>query len=166
MRLLLLIAALLAPAARCADLPADASTNGGKTMVAKVVVNSGHLEWVPHKRDLTPWLTLSYQDRRATPEPARFAMKSPLNGKVGRGQALAWEWCVTCHTLPGDEWPGNVGNSMLHYKKFNHPDALVFQQIYDARVYNPTTTMPPFGRFGLLNEQDIGDLVAYLQSLE
>jgi sulfur oxidation c-type cytochrome SoxX len=167
MRLLLILAALLAPVAWCADpLPPDASVSGGKTMVAKVIVNSGRLEWVPHKRDLTPWLTLSYQDRRATPEPARFAMKSPLNGDVARGKALAWEWCVTCHTLPGDEWPGSVGSSMLHYKNFKHPDALVFQQIYDSRVYNPTTVMPPFGRLGLLNEQNIGDLVAYLQSLE
>ncbi len=167
MRLLLVLAAFLASTAWCADpLPSDASVSGGKTMVAKVIVNSGRLEWVPHKRDLTPWLTLSYQDRRATPEPARFAMKTPLNGDAARGKALAWEWCVTCHALPGDDWPGSVGNPMLHYKQFKHPNPLVFQQIYDARVYNPTTIMPPFGRFGLLNEQDIGDLVAYLQSLE
>jgi sulfur-oxidizing protein SoxA len=166
MRSLLVLAALLAPVAWCADLPADASLSAGKTAVAKVILNSGRLAWVPHKRDLTGWLTLSYQDRRATPEPVRFELKAPLNGDVARGKALAWEWCATCHALPGDEWPGSVGSPMLHYKQFKHPDALVFQQIYDSRVFNPNTVMPPFGRFGLLTEQEIGDLVAYLQSNE
>jgi len=147
-------------------VPPDASVSGGRTMVAKVIVNSGQLEWAPYKRDLSSWLTLSSQDRRSTPEPAHFAMKAPLNGDAARGKALAWEWCIACHTLPGDEWPGTVGSPMAHYKQFKHPDALVFQQIFDARVFNPNTVMPLFGTFGLLAEQDIRDLVAYLQSIE
>ena len=168
--LLAFLALSLAAPAWCAEsappLPADASVSGGKTMMANVVVNSGRLEWTPYKRDLSRWLTLSYQDRRATPEPARFAMRAPLAGDPARGKSLAWEWCVNCHALPGDAWPGSVGGAMLHYKQFKHPDALVFQQIYDSRIFNPSTVMPPYGSFGLLAEQDIRDLVAYLQSLE
>jgi sulfur oxidation c-type cytochrome SoxX len=163
---LLILAALSAPVAWCAGLPADASVSHGKTMEPKVVVDSGHLEWTPYKHDLTRWLTLSYQDRRPTPEPASFNMKEPLAGDAARGKKLAWEWCNVCHALPGDEWPGTVGSPMAHYKQFKHPDALVFQQIYDARIFNPQTVMPAFGTFGLLAEQDIRDLVAYLQSIE
>jgi sulfur-oxidizing protein SoxA len=55
---------------------------------------------------------------------------------------------------------------MAHYKQFKHPDVLVFQQIFDGRVFNPQTVMPAFGSFGLLAEQDIRDLVAFLQSIE
>ena len=162
------LALLLAAPVWCAEsaLPADAAVSGGKTMAPQVVVNSGRLEWAPYQRDLTRWLTLSHQDRRATPEPTRFEMKLPLNGDAARGKALAWEWCIACHTLPGDEWPGTVGSPMAHYKQFKHPDVLVFQQIFDARVFNPQTVMPAFGSFGLLAEQDIRDLVAFLQSIE
>jgi len=157
---------LLATPAWGVDLPPDASVSGGKTMAAKVIVNSGRLEWTPYKRDLGRWLTLSYQDRRATPEPTPFELKAPTNGDAARGKALAWQWCITCHTLPGDDWPGTVGGPMAKYKQFKHPDALVFQQIFDARIFNPNTVMPAYGTFGLLAEQDIRDLVAYLQNLE
>ena len=148
------------------DLPADASGSVGKTLVAKVVVNSGRLEWVTHKRDLTPWPTLSYQDHRPTPEPRRVEAPVPINGDAVRGKMLAWDWCITCHTMPGDEWPGSVGSPMWHYKQHNHANGLVYQQIFDARVFNPNTVMPAFGTFGLLADQDIRDLVAYLQSIE
>lgn len=165
-RLLLILASFLVFPAWSAGLPADASISGGKTMEPKINVNSGRLEWVPHKRDLTPWPTLSYQDRRATPEPRRGELTPPTNGDRHRGKALAWQWCIACHTLPGDEWPGSVGNPMWHYKQYNHADALVYQQIYDARVFNPHTVMPAFGTFGLLGDQEMRDLVAYLQSIE
>ena len=171
MRLILAGLALsLAAPVWCAEpapsVPADASVRDGKTMEPKVIVNSGRLEWTPYKHDLTRWPTLSYQDRRSTPEPTRFEMKAPLNGDAARGKALAWQWCITCHTLPGDEWPGTVGSPMAHYKQYKHPDYLVFQQIFDARIFNPNTVMPIFGTFGLLAEQDIRDLVAFLQSIE
>lgn len=160
------LALLIATPVWCADIPSDAGVSDGKTMAPQIVVNSGRLEWAPYKRDLTRWLTLSYQDRRATPEPTRFAMKPPLSGDQARGKALAWEWCIACHTLPGDEWPGNVGSPMTHYKQHKHADALVFQQIFDPRVFNPNTVMPAYGTFKLLAEQEIRDLVAYLQSIE
>lgn len=148
------------------QLPADASISSGKTMAPQVIVNSGRLDWEPHKRDFSRWPTLSYQDRRATPEPTRFEMQGPLAGDKARGKALAWEWCIACHTLPGDEWPGTVGSPMAHYKQYKHPDHLVFQQIFDARIFNPKSVMPAFGSFGLLAEQDIRDLVAYLQNID
>lgn len=159
-------AVFLAFPAWSAGVPADASVQDGRTVEPKVVVNSGRLEWVPHKRDLTSWPTLSYQDRRATPEPKRGDYTAPTQGDRARGKALAWAWCIACHTLPGDEWPGTVGSPMWHYKQYNHDDSLVFQQIYDPRVFNPNTVMPAFGTFGLLTDQDIRDLVAYLQSIE
>lgn len=161
-----LLLLLLSGSALAADFPADAAVAGGKTLAPKVVVNSGRLEWEPHSRDLTRWPTLSYQDRRPTPEPRRVQMSAPTLGDAARGKALAWEWCIACHTLPGDEWPGTVGSPMIRYKQYQHADALVYQQIFDPRVYNPRSVMPPFGTFGLLADQDIRDLVAYLQGLE
>ena len=146
--------------------PMDASINPAlpnKTLVPKVVVNSGRLEWVEHIRDLTPWVTLSSLDKRSGSRPKKVTLTQPLNGDVVRGKQLASERCMVCHQLPGDDWPGTLGAPLMRYGLYRHDDADVYQQIYDARIFNPDTVMPPYGTHGLLSEQDIRDLVAYLQ---
>lgn len=156
-----------------ASLPDDAAIDPGgaiKTLVPKVVVNSGRLEWEPYKRDLSAWPSLSHLDRRSTIRPQSAAYSAPLNGDAARGRAIALDPtrgnCIACHTLPGEDWPGSVGHLLLGYKRQGHADAYVYQQIYDRRVLNPNTAMPPFGAFGVLSDQDIRDLVAYVQSLD
>lgn len=155
------------------DLPSDAAVDPSapvKTLAPKVVVNSGRLEWEPYKRDLTAWPSLSHQDRRPTPAPQTAQFREPLNGDAARGREIAMTPskgnCIACHILPGEDWPGSVGHLLLHYKKKGYSNAHVYQQIYDRRVVNPNTVMPPFGSFGLLGDQEIRDLVAYLQSLD
>jgi sulfur oxidation c-type cytochrome SoxX len=156
-----------------ANLPRDAAINPSapvRTLAPRVVVNSGRLDWVPNKRDLTAWPTLSYQDRTPTPKPRRAKLDPPLNGDPGRGRGIAFAVdrgnCITCHHLPGDEWPGSLGPAMAQYGSQGKTDAWTYQQVYDPRVHNPASVMPPFGTFGLLTDQDIRDLVAYLQSLK
>ena len=166
--LLGVLLAIAMPAAQAADPPADAtfSPNASEqTLAPRVVVNSGHLEWLPYKRDLTPWVTLSEMDKRPASQPKRIMLTLPLNGDANHGRHLTREWCVVCHKLPGDDWPGTIGIELSHYGQFHNDDAKIFQQIFDARIYNPNTVMPPFGTHGLLKQQDIRDLVAYLQSL-
>jgi sulfur-oxidizing protein SoxA len=94
----------------------------------------------------------------------------PLQGDPVRGRELAKArdkgYCIVCHQLPGEQWAGTVGALLLNFKKHNYPNELVFQQIFDSRVFNPISVMPPYGTFGILNEQEIRDLVAYLQSLD
>lgn len=155
------------------ELPPEAMVSDSaplKTLAPKVVPNSGRLEWVPHDRDLSGWVTLSYKDLRSARTPQRARYQEPLNGDAARGREIAHSVdrgnCVVCHELPGDEWPGSMGNSLLHYKRFGYDNALIYQQIYDARVNNPYSNMPPYGTQGILSDQDIRDLVAYLQSLE
>jgi sulfur oxidation c-type cytochrome SoxX len=156
-----------------ADPPPDAAVDmntPNKTLVPKVVPNSGRLEWVPHDRDLTRWTTLSHADKRDASRPRTAVPSLPLNGDSARGREIAMSPargnCVTCHRLPGDDWPGTVGNSLLQYKKYEYTAERIYQQIYDPRVFNPTSVMPPYGSHNLLKEQEIRDLVAYLQSIE
>ncbi len=173
-QMFILVGVCLATAPLCAaDLPPDAAVDlksPNKTLVPKVVPNSGRLEWVPHDRDLTPWVTLSHADKRAAIWPKKVALTLPLNGDITRGREIATASargnCVTCHQLPGDDWPGTVGNSLLQYKKYEYTADRIYQQIYDARIFNPTSVMPPFGSHNLLSDQEIRDLVAYLQSIE
>lgn len=154
-------------------MPADLAINRNTvnmTLEPKVVVNSGRLEWVPFKHDLTHWPSLSHSDKRPTLKMRQVKLEAPLNGDPARGRALTLNrekgYCIVCHAFPGEAWAGSVGVSMENFKQHNYPDELVFQQIYDSRAFNPNSVMPPFGTFGILNEQEIRDLVAYLQSLD
>lgn len=167
------LAAITAGQAGAADLPGDLAIDPSaeiKTQVPRVVPNSGRLQWKPHHRDLSPWPTLSYDDRRPTPAPRKVALEGPLNGDPARGREIAFQPrrgnCVACHHLPGDDWPGSVGNFLLQYRKYGYNAEQIYQQIFDARIFNPNSVMPPFGTFGILSDQDIRDLVAYLQGLE
>lgn len=153
-------------------VPPDAAVDMAsphKTLKPVVRANSGRLEWIAHERDLTPWLTLSRLDRRETPRPRKVELIGPLAGDAERGRAIAFSArgnCLNCHALPGDDWPGTFGSSLVGYGRHGYRDADVYQQIFDARIINPYSVMPPYGTFGLLSEQDIRDLVAYLQSLK
>ncbi len=160
-------------AALANELPSDFAVNPSAvnmTVMPKVVVNSGRLEWIPFSRDLTHWPSLSHEDKRPTLKPRKVMLTEPLNGDPERGRQLAMTrdkgYCIACHELPGEDWPGTVGARLLNFKKNKYPNELVFQQIFDARSFNQKSVMPPFGTFGILNEQEIRDLVAYLQSLE
>ena len=155
------------------DRPADWAVNPAVVTMSlepKVVVNSGRLEWTPFKRDLTRWPSLSYDDKQPTPKVRRVRMSEPLNGDPVRGRQLALDrdkgYCIVCHELPGEDWGGTVGALLLGFSKHKYPNELVFQQIFDARAFNPNSVMPPYGTFGVLDEQEIRDLVAFLQSLD
>jgi sulfur oxidation c-type cytochrome SoxX len=170
---LMLLGVVIFGAATAAGLPPDAAVDPAtpnKTMVPKVVPNSGKLEWVPYDRDLTPWVTLSHADKRDAVRPTKSTLTLPLNGDAARGKEIAMSPkrgnCVTCHRLPGDQWPGTVGTSLLQYKKYEYTADRIYQQIYDPRIFNPHSVMPPFGSHNLLADQEIRDLVAYLQSIE
>lgn len=165
--------ALLAGPALAADIPADVAVDTGtrnKTIWPKPVPDSGQVKWEQHRRDLSKWPTLSYDDKRPTPKPQRVALGGAVNGDPARGKQIAMNTqqgnCWACHALPGDPQPGTSGPSLLGFKARKYSDAHVYQQIYDARVNNPYTVMPPYGTFGNLTEQEIRDLTAFLQSIE
>lgn len=169
----LALLALPSGAVRASELPGDLAIDPSadiKTQVPRVVPNSGRLHWKPHHRDLSPWPTLSHADKRPTPEPRKASLEGSLNGDPARGREISFEPrrgnCVACHHLPGDEWPGSVGNFLLQYRKYGYNAEQIYQQIFDPRLYNPNSVMPAYGTFGILSDQEIRDLVAYLQSLE
>ncbi len=165
--------AALAAAAWADELPPDAAVNPAAptmTLEPKVVVNSGRLEWVPFRRDLSAWPTLSHEDKRPTAKPRKVTLTGPLNGDAARGRDLAMRrdkgYCVVCHEVPGEKWAGTVGMSLNHFSQHHYDDGRVYQQIFDSRVNNPNSAMPPYGPNRILNDQEIRDLVAFLQSLE
>ena len=96
----------------------------------------------------------------------------PVDGDAERGRALAYDRarggsCVVCHimgkTTPPQ--PGNVGPD-LSTVGATRDDQWLFNYVYDARIYNPTSIMPPWGAYGVYRLDEIRDIVAFLKTLK
>ena len=73
--------------------------------------------------------------------------------------------CLACHMIPGGELPGNIGPPLIAMKA-RFPDlAKLRAQIAEPRTMNPNTIMPPFGTHGILTDDEIDKVVAYIHTL-
>lgn len=73
--------------------------------------------------------------------------------------------CLACHMIDDGELAGNVGPPLLAMKTRYPGRAALRAQIWDASVANPRTTMPPFGRHGILSDDEIDLITGYIHSL-
>ncbi len=141
-----------------------------KTIWPLPAKNMGELKWNDHRQDLSRWPTLSYEDKRSTAKPRKVELQAPLNGDAENGKKIAMNTqrgnCWACHVLPGDPQGGTGGPPLMNVGSWGYSDAHLYQQVFDRRVANPETFMPPYGSNGVLTEQEIRDVVAYLQSLK
>jgi len=73
--------------------------------------------------------------------------------------------CIACHVLPGGDSPGAIGPPLVAMQA-RYPDKQKLRaQIYDATVANPGTSMPPFGKHGILTEEEFNEVVEYIWSI-
>ena len=73
--------------------------------------------------------------------------------------------CITCHALEDGKLPGNLGPPLMGMKaRFPEVDILR-SQIWDSTERNPDSRMPPFGRHGILDREEIDLIVEYLYTL-
>jgi sulfur-oxidizing protein SoxX len=73
--------------------------------------------------------------------------------------------CLACHEIDDGELPGNLGPPLM-YMHLRFSDREVLRaQIWDATERNPDTRIPPFGKHGILSEEEIDMIVDYLYSL-
>lgn len=121
---------------------------------------------------------------------ARASIKYPEGGiKLGdwkKGRELAWSGfgyrvghntdnhasrdvganCYNCHAIGPDRQGGNLGPSLTGYGKTRGNTEgtrrFVYEVIYNAHSYFPCTTMPRMGHNGVLKEDAISDVMAYL----
>ncbi|MBS0548356.1 MAG: sulfur oxidation c-type cytochrome SoxA [Proteobacteria bacterium] len=112
------------------------------------------------KRDLTP------------PKGSEIEMAS-VTGDAARGQKLAFDrsrggGCLACHVMGPKtlEVPGNVGPDLSEIGAAGRTDQWLYNYVFDARVYNPQTVMPPWGKHGFYKEDEIKDIVAFLKTLK
>ena len=92
-----------------------------------------------------------------------------FDGDVDAGKEVAMNRskgnCIACHMIPGGESPGAIGPALIAMQT-RYPDKQgVAQQIWDPTVKNPEAVMPPFGKHGILTNQEFVDVVEYVWSL-
>ena len=96
----------------------------------------------------------------------------PIQGDAERGRALAYDRsrggsCVVCHimgkTTPAQ--PGNVGPDLSTIGA-TRDDQFLFNYVYDPRIYNANSIMPPWGAYQVYRLDEVRDIVAFLKTLK
>jgi sulfur-oxidizing protein SoxX len=98
----------------------------------------------------------------------KFIEKKGKDGKIKK-KPKQYGNCVACHNIEGAKGAGNIGPSLVGYKKMfidtKARDAqFVYQKIADPRVDNANTHMTVNLTTKLFNEQEICDFTAYVIS--
>jgi sulfur-oxidizing protein SoxX len=72
--------------------------------------------------------------------------------------------CNSCHLINGINY-GNIAPPLVSMQARFPDKAKLRAQVWDAAVVNPKTVMPPFGRHGILSEEEIDKVVEFLLTL-
>ena len=103
------------------------------------------------------------------PATAHADTDKQLSAAQQRGQEIAFTRklgnCLACHHIDGGQSPGNIAPP-LFAMDVRFPDKVKLRaQIEDPMVANPETSMPAFGKYKVLNDQQMDDLVEFIWNL-
>ena len=105
------------------------------------------------------------QEDEAKEAPSATTTNAPRTA-VEQGKAKAIELCQACHQFEGADQAGTVGPPLLAMKARFPDEARLRAIIYDPqKTGKPYTMMPPFGRNGLVTEQEIEQIIVFLYTL-
>ena len=98
----------------------------------------------------------------------------PVTGDAANGAKLVADRtrggsCLACHVMGpagNADLPGNVAPDLSEIGNAGREDEWLYNYVFDARVYNPDTVMPPWGSHGFFSEAEINDVVAFLKTLK
>jgi sulfur-oxidizing protein SoxA len=124
-------------------------------------------------RDESKYSTLGNVATPPAPKQAR-KITGPITGDAANGAKLVADRnrggsCLACHVMGpagNADLPGNAAPDLSEIGNAGREDEWFFNYIYDARVYNPETVMPPWGSHGFFSDQEINDMVAFLKTLK
>jgi len=108
----------------------------------------------------------------APKEPRKLA--GPITGDAAKGAKLVADRsrggsCLACHVMGqagNADLPGNVAPDLSEIGNAGREDEWLFNYVYDGRVYNADTVMPPWGSHGFFTDAEINDIVAFLKTLK
>ncbi|MEW8505492.1 MAG: sulfur oxidation c-type cytochrome SoxX [Candidatus Thiodiazotropha sp.] len=73
--------------------------------------------------------------------------------------------CLACHNIMNAPSPGNIAPALIAMKSRYPTKEALRMQIWDATIKNPESSMPPFGKHGILSESDLEKVVEYIWTL-
>jgi len=120
-------------------------------------------------KDFSRFRTYAYDDPRPEVPVGRVSMPH-IGADATKGRRLFLDRnlgpCTGCHLIQGEDvWPaGNVGPDLSTYGDRKMPPEYTFNLIYDPRHVFPHTLMPPWGAAGVLQPEDIVQIVAFLET--
>ena len=151
--------------------PATGTPSPTAPSPAKAAAAAGAGAKAATRTDYSSFPCLSYTlpcGRTPTRRPVVKALDGPLNGNARRGAQIAFARdrgnCLACHVMAGGTQPGTRGPDLSQYGRAGHGDAETYAAVYDMRTRIADTLMPPFGTNEILSDQELRDVVAYLQA--
>jgi L-cysteine S-thiosulfotransferase len=91
------------------------------------------------------------------------------NSSIKEGKAIAFSRkkgnCLACHLMDDGVSAGTIAPPLMAMKS-RYPDREKLKaQIYDATSTNPESSMPPFGKHGIISAEELEKVVDYIWSL-
>ena len=107
---------------------------------------------------------------QATPTAAATPAAAPKKEESGKDIAFnrAKGNCLACHgmpTVPDAESTGTFGPPLIAMSARFPDKAKLRAQIWDATVLNPSSSMIPFGKHGVLTAQEIDKVTDFIYGL-
>lgn len=180
--------AMLASQAGAADQPGqpalrDSFASKGMAGIERLEQSDAQRQCSAHARQPLPAAQLAALEQQAL-AAVRYPASGVYLGNWKEGEKVAQNGrgmqssddkntvnggnCYACHQLAKQEIAfGNIGPSLNHYGKLRGgptPDVLKYTwaKIYNSHAFAACSTMPRFGAAGILDEQQIRDLMALL----
>jgi len=101
--------------------------------------------------------------------PLALVPATAAAGDIDKGKEIAMDRakgnCIACHFLPEGQSPGKIGPALIAIQGRYESKELLRNQIYDATVANPDSSMPPFGKHMILSDEEFDNVVEYIWSL-
>ncbi len=74
--------------------------------------------------------------------------------------------CIACHDANGKtiDGPGSMGPKLQALQYW--PEQALYDKVYNPNSTNPISQMPAFGKNGLLSDDEIKAVVAYLKTIQ
>ncbi len=88
---------------------------------------------------------------------------------IAEGKKIAFDRrkgnCLSCHIMDDGLMPGTHGPPLIFMQRRFPDKAKLRERIHDATAANPNTMMPPFGRHGILTDDEIDKITEYVFTL-
>ena len=122
----------------------------------------------PHRRETIAFAlaTLAIATLTWAADPPKIDLSG---ADAARGKEIAMDRgkgnCIACHLIPGGESPGAIGPALVAMQTRYPSKEELAMQIWDATVKNPEVVMPPFGKHGILTDEEFVNVVEFIWSL-